>query len=122
MSEWLAGRGSGIGGEEQGLRGGRQRGKKVLTGIAVEILEPRGIGRCRMAVLADASAAALGPFVEDRLQRRTAENVVELGKRRRCDAQACKAQVRDNQQRDETGSGHQQALLELKRMSPAPNS
>src|SRR6266704_3076982 len=52
-----------IGGEEPGLRGGRQRGKKVLTGIAVEIGEPKGIGRCRMAVLADASGASLGPFV-----------------------------------------------------------
>ncbi len=52
-----------IGGEEHGLRGGRQPGKKVLTGIAVEIGEPKGIGRCRMAVLADASGASLGPFV-----------------------------------------------------------
>ncbi len=57
-----------IGGEEQGLRGGRQRGKKVLTGIAVEISEPKGIGRCRMAVLADASAAALGPFVSENVE------------------------------------------------------
>jgi transposase-like protein len=52
-----------IGGQEHGLRGGRQPGKKVLAGIAVEISEPRGIGRCRMAVLADASASSLGPFV-----------------------------------------------------------
>ena len=52
-----------IGGEEHGLRGGRQPGKKVLAGIAVQISEPRGIGRCRMAVLADASAASLRPFV-----------------------------------------------------------
>ena len=37
-----------IGGEESGLPGGRARGKKVLTGIAVEIREPRGFGRCRM--------------------------------------------------------------------------
>src|SRR6266508_1769151 len=37
-----------IGGEEPGLRGGRARGKKVLTGIAVEVREPKGIGRCRM--------------------------------------------------------------------------
>ena len=43
-----------IGGEEAGLRGGRARGKKVLTGIAVEVREPKGIGRCRMAVLDDA--------------------------------------------------------------------
>ena len=44
-----------IGGEEPGLRGGRQHGKKVLTGIAVEVAPPRGIGRCRMAPLADAA-------------------------------------------------------------------
>ena len=49
-----------IGGEEHGLRGGRQPGKKVLTGIAVEIGEPKGVGQCRMAVLADASVLAAG--------------------------------------------------------------
>jgi hypothetical protein len=52
-----------IGGEEAGLRGGRARGKKVLTGIAVEVTQPRGIGRCRMALLADGSSASLHPFV-----------------------------------------------------------
>ena len=52
-----------IGGEEPGLRGGRQRGKKALVGIAVEVAEPRGIGRCRMQILADASAESLHPFV-----------------------------------------------------------
>ena len=52
-----------IGGEEAGLRGGRARGKKVLTGIAVEVRQPKGIGRCRMALLADGSAASLHPFV-----------------------------------------------------------
>ena len=52
-----------IGGDEPGLRGGRAPGKKVLTGIAVEVREPRGIGRCRMAVLADGSSASLHPFV-----------------------------------------------------------
>ena len=57
-----------IGGEEPGLRGGRARGKKVLTGIAVEIHEPRGIGRCRMAPLADVSAASLHPFVVDHVE------------------------------------------------------
>jgi transposase-like protein len=50
-------------GGEPGLRGGRARGKKVLTGIAVEIREPKGIGRCRMALLADGSSASLRPFV-----------------------------------------------------------
>ena len=52
-----------IGGEEPGLRGGRQRGKKALVGIAVEVAEPRGIGRCRMQILAGASAESLHPFV-----------------------------------------------------------
>ena len=52
-----------IGGDEPGLRGGRAKGKKVLTGIAVEVSEPKGIGRCRMAVLADGSAESLHPFV-----------------------------------------------------------
>src|SRR6266704_579399 len=57
-----------IGGEEPGLRGGRQRGKKVLTGIAVEVREPKGTGRCRMSVLADASGASLGPFVSENVE------------------------------------------------------
>jgi transposase-like protein len=52
-----------IGGDEPGLRGSRAKGKKVLTGIAAEVGAPKGIGRCRMAVLADASAASLHPFV-----------------------------------------------------------
>jgi transposase-like protein len=54
-----------IGGEEPGLAGGRAQGKKVLTGIAVEVSEPKGIGRCRMALLEDGSAASLLPFVAD---------------------------------------------------------
>jgi len=57
-----------IGGEEPGLRGGRARGKKVLTGIAVEVREPQGIGRCRMAPLADASADSLHAFVTDHVE------------------------------------------------------
>jgi transposase-like protein len=52
-----------IGGEEPGLRGGRQRGKKSLVGVAVEVREPKGWGRCRMAILPDAAAASLHPFV-----------------------------------------------------------
>ena len=57
-----------IGGEEAGLRGGRARGKKVLTGIAVEVTQPRGMGRCRMAPLADASAKSLRAFVTDHVE------------------------------------------------------
>lgn len=52
-----------IGGQEAGLSGGRARGKKVLTGIAVEIRAPRGLGRCRIAPLEDASATSLQAFV-----------------------------------------------------------
>lgn len=57
-----------VGGLEAGLSGGRARGKKVLVGIAVEILEPRGYGRCRMLPLADASAASLHPFVTEHVE------------------------------------------------------
>src|SRR5262250_1179852 len=52
-----------IGGEEPGLRGGRAKGKKALVGVAVEVREPRGYGRARMAILRDGSAASLHPFV-----------------------------------------------------------
>jgi transposase-like protein len=54
-----------IGGLEPGLPGGRARGKKALTGIAVEVREPRGFGRCRMLPLTDASATSLHAFVKD---------------------------------------------------------
>jgi len=57
-----------IGGKEAGLSGGRSRGKKVLTAIAVEVLEPKGLGRCRMQPLADASAASLHSFVTDSVE------------------------------------------------------
>ena len=57
-----------IGGAEPGLRGGRARGKKVLTGVAVEIRESEGLGRCRMAPLADASAKSLHAFVTDHVE------------------------------------------------------
>lgn len=54
-----------IGGRDPGVRRGKGRGDKVLTGIAVEIKEPTGLGRCRIAPLADASAASLRAFVCD---------------------------------------------------------
>ena len=57
-----------IGGLEAGLPGGRAYGKKVLTGIAVEVREPRGFGRCRILPLADASAASLHAFVKDHVE------------------------------------------------------
>ncbi len=52
-----------IGGEEPGLAGGRAKGKKTLVAVAVEVHQPRGYGRVRMGIIADASAACLHPFV-----------------------------------------------------------
>jgi transposase-like protein len=57
-----------IGGREPGLSGGRAKGKKILTGIAVEIHEPKGYGRCRIAPLSDASSASLHAFVSDHVE------------------------------------------------------
>lgn len=57
-----------IGGKEPGLSGGRARGKKVLVGIAVEVHEQKGLGRCRMAPLADASLPSLHAFVTDHVE------------------------------------------------------
>jgi hypothetical protein len=53
-----------LGGLEEGLEGGRQRGKKALVGVAVEV-RGRGSGRVRLRVLADASGDSLGAFVKD---------------------------------------------------------
>jgi transposase-like protein len=57
-----------IGGEEPGLRGGRAKGKKLLVGIAVERRQPRGLGRCRMAVLPDAKTDTLRAFLADHVE------------------------------------------------------
>jgi len=57
-----------FGGEEPGLRGGRAKGKKSLVAIAVERREPKGFGRCRMAILADASTDSLQAFLTDHVQ------------------------------------------------------
>ncbi len=57
-----------IGGEEPGLRGGRAKGKKALVGVAVEVKQPRGYGRCRMGILNDGSAASLHSFVADNVE------------------------------------------------------
>ena len=58
-----------IGGIEPGLSGGRAKGKKALVGIAVERVEPRGFGRCRMAWLLDASGDTLRAFLTDHVQQ-----------------------------------------------------
>jgi len=57
-----------IGGEEPGLRGGRARGKKALVGVGVELREPKGYGRCRMAILPDASGPSLRAFLTDHVE------------------------------------------------------
>jgi transposase-like protein len=57
-----------FGGEEPGLAGGRARGKKVLVGVAVERIEPKGFGRCRMVPLPDASGESLRAFLCDNVK------------------------------------------------------
>jgi len=51
-----------LGGLEEGLKGGRQRGKKALVGVAVEV-RGRGSGRLRLAILPDATSTSLAAFV-----------------------------------------------------------
>jgi hypothetical protein len=51
-----------------GLAGGRAKGKKVLTAIAVKIHEPKGLGRCRISPLTDASGESLHRFVMDNVE------------------------------------------------------
>src|SRR3954452_2398471 len=57
-----------IGGEQPELRGGRVKGKKLLVGIAVERVEPGGLGRCQMMVLPDATTATLPSFLADHVE------------------------------------------------------
>jgi len=57
-----------IGGPEPGLAGGRARGKKALVVVAVETRDgPSRLGRTRLKVLPDASAASLTGFIEANL-------------------------------------------------------
>ena len=57
-----------IGGEEPGLAGGRARGKKALVCVAVEVKSPKGFGRCRMAIIEDATAKTLYTFIADHIE------------------------------------------------------
>jgi transposase-like protein len=52
-----------LGGHEEGLKGGRQRGKKALVGVAIEV-RGAGPGRLRLAVLPDASGPTLRDFTK----------------------------------------------------------
>ena len=47
-----------LGGHEEGLKGGRQHGKKALVGAAIEV-RGRGSGRLRLAVLPNSRATTL---------------------------------------------------------------
>jgi transposase-like protein len=50
-----------LGGYEEGLKGSRQRGKKALVGVAIEV-RGAGSGRLRLAVLSDSSGPTLRDF------------------------------------------------------------
>lgn len=52
-----------LGGVRPGGKGGRTLGEKILVGVAIERRKPRGFGRCRLAVLPDASTESLGAFL-----------------------------------------------------------
>ena len=54
-----------IGGEEPGLRGAGEGQEGAGRRARWSAVEPKGIGRCRMAVLPDASSASLRPFLTD---------------------------------------------------------
>jgi transposase-like protein len=56
-----------VGGEEIGVRG-RQTEQKSIVAIAVEVKEPKGFGRARLARVPDVSADSLIPFVRENLE------------------------------------------------------
>jgi transposase-like protein len=53
-----------LGGYEEGLQGSRQRGKKALCGVAVEV-RGQGSGRLRLMTLADAAMPTLTAFATE---------------------------------------------------------
>lgn len=52
-----------LGGHEEGLKGGRQHGKKALVGIAIEV-RGQGSGRLRLLVLENSQAKTLEAFTK----------------------------------------------------------
>ncbi len=56
-----------LGGPTPGLTG-RALGKRALLAVAVEVGDGARLGRCRIAPLADASAASLRAFVQDNVE------------------------------------------------------
>jgi len=57
-----------IGGVEPGLKGGRQKGKKSLVVVAVEVGDERGMGRARMQAVPDATGATLRKFITETVE------------------------------------------------------
>lgn len=57
-----------FGGEEPGLRGGRQKGRRCWSGSPSSAQIRKGFGRCRMAPLLDASADGLRAFLVDNVE------------------------------------------------------
>ena len=51
-----------VGGDEEDVRG-RQTETKAIVAVAIEVLEPRGLGRVRLRRVADVAARSLTPFV-----------------------------------------------------------
>jgi len=52
-----------LGGVRPGGKGGRAPGEKILVGVGIERGKPRGFGRCRLAVLPNASTESLAAFL-----------------------------------------------------------
>ena len=59
-----------VGGEEEGVRG-RETREKSIVAIAVEVKQPKGFGRVRLARVPDVSATSLIGFVEASVEPRT---------------------------------------------------
>lgn len=57
-----------VGGSEKGGKRGRGAERKEIVVIAVELHEPKGLGRVRMRRVADASGANLVPFVRESIE------------------------------------------------------
>jgi hypothetical protein len=58
-----------LGGYEEGLKGGRKRGKKALVGVVIEV-RGRGSGQLRLQLLPDSSAPSLLAFAQATTTRR----------------------------------------------------
>jgi transposase-like protein len=57
-----------IGGSSPKNEGGRTPDEKVQVAVAVERLDPKGFGRCRMTIISDASTATLRTFLKNTVE------------------------------------------------------